>query len=243
MGLVGVSHGHPGIRLALDLIGRASGSGSSGCGSSGEMSAGTGREFRLLPCWFYCAPCRGEGGARTFCWGSWWTGGYFSRRRGYRRKNWKFEYLKPRRAPKTALLAPESHAKIASSYAPKGGKQSVRLYAVRLLGRWRCPLHPRYPAATQRAKARTSLSRHVWPRVPSLPPRSATVTAEEEKRAVGPCVATCGGPTVSGQNAETRPSTEKEFRRQDKGVMPLARHHSSLHRPATPFGDCEVVPL
>ena len=47
-----------------------------------------------------------------------------------------------------ASLVPETHAKTASHIAPKGGKQSVRLYAVRLLGRWRCPLHPRSIAAT-----------------------------------------------------------------------------------------------
>ena len=47
-----------------------------------------------------------------------------------------------------ALSAPESQAKTASSIAPKGGKQSVRLSAVRLLGRWRCPLHPLSAAAT-----------------------------------------------------------------------------------------------
>ena len=57
----------------------------------------------------------------------------------------------------------ESHAKIASSYAPKGGKQSVRLNAVRLLGRWRCPLHPRSIAATQRGKTGSTRVAHRVP--------------------------------------------------------------------------------
>jgi len=106
--------------------------------------------------------------------------------------------------------APESHAKIASFIAPKGGKQSVRLYAVRLLGRWRCPLHPRYPAAAQRVKTETPVLRRVWPRVRGLRPKLSKVTAEEEKRAVGARVAACGEKAFSsphflrpGQNAET----------------------------------------
>jgi hypothetical protein len=93
-----------------------------------------------------------------------------------------------------SFVVAESHAKTASYIAPKGGKQSVRLYAVRLLGRWRCPLHPRSPAAAQRAKTRTPVSRHVCPRVRRLRSKPSKVTAEEEKRAVGPCVATCDDP-------------------------------------------------
>ena len=103
-----------------------------------------------------------------------------------------------------ALLTAESRAKTTSFIAPKGGKQSVRLYAVRLLGRWRCPLHPRSPAAAQQEKAGTPMSRRMCPRVRLLPLRSATITAEEEKRAVGPRVATCDNPAFPSLKEPSR---------------------------------------
>ena len=69
-----------------------------------------------------------------------------------------------------ALPAPETHAKIANLIAPKGGKQSVPLYAVRLLARalHRTPFIPRPPR--WRDKAGTPVSRHVRPRVRALRP-------------------------------------------------------------------------
>ena len=65
------------------------------------------------------------------------------------------------REPKMALLTPESQAKIASFIAPKGGKQSVRLNAVRLLA-------------------------GALPRTPSIPRRCT-----DELEQVRPCRATC----------------------------------------------------
>jgi len=61
-----------------------------------------------------------------------------------------------------ALSADENHAKIASFIAPKGGKQSVRLYAVRLLGRGTPPATP-FHAATQRGKTGSTRVAHRVP--------------------------------------------------------------------------------
>jgi len=75
-----------------------------------------------------------------------------------------------------AFSADENHAKIASFIAPKGGKQSAWLYAVRLLARGATP-DPVYPSPLRwREKAGAPLSRHVCPRVPLLLPRSGDVT-------------------------------------------------------------------
>jgi len=51
-------------------------------------------------------------------------------------------YLKPLCDPKKALSAPENHVKSANRIAPRGGKQSVRLYAVRPACSGRCPGPP-----------------------------------------------------------------------------------------------------